>query len=449
MSEAASVRWRLAAGLRGLTGRRQATCRLKRILPNVQFHEIAGRDGKNRLVMRGVETCGSGHSCPLCAPSIYHERGEEIQQALRSAGHERVVMATLTLRHSRRMALRALQRLLSLCHSELWAGRAGRRLKDELGKIGHIRSHETNWGSENGWHPHLHVLWFFDREHIDMQRAQKIVAEHWRAVVSRCYERLRRSVDRSASEEKSDDPSTLRKYAKLWGAAYLKDGLDAGADRWQRDFDTLGSLESILPTVESGVALTRADNTETYLTKMGLEVSGICQKNASEAHATHWEVYRRAAAGNAQARVLVQEHYAALKGTAIIAWSPGLRKLLKLRPERPDETVPQDAVEFGEQTRLVAHLPGDLWSRRRLKQRLRLVRALYRAYERGRLTGLTPWSAPSPYEPRAPVWWHTELRKTGPKLPAPRSNGSAMESALARELAREELRHQLHDLGIN
>lgn len=134
----AAARARLAKKLRGLAGRRQATCRLWRVQPVVQLVEVRARAteeeeaGAPRLCVRGVATCQC-RNCAQCAPALMTERAREISAAIRHWGPRYSYFVTLTLRHSPEMDLRLLSRLQGNAYGLLFSGREGEEFAAELG----------------------------------------------------------------------------------------------------------------------------------------------------------------------------------------------------------------------------------------------------------------------------------------------------------------------------
>lgn len=127
-----------------------------------------------------LQRCGSVWSCPVCLPKIRSSRAEEVRRAvamhLEQGGG--VELTTVTVQHFAGMALRMLLGAVSEGWRQLFKGRAGRDLQNRshtrAGKpiagydygrpslVWMIRSLEVTHGA-NGWHPHLHVVMFFDR----------------------------------------------------------------------------------------------------------------------------------------------------------------------------------------------------------------------------------------------------------------------------------------------
>lgn len=118
--------------------------------------------GKKRAGFIGLETCGNGAACPVCAAKVAGQRVEEMRRAV--AHHldhgGTAAMLTLTMRHRRGDTL-----------ADLWDGLTGawraatgtgafRRDRAEFGVLGWARAVEATHGA-NGWHLHIHAVLFF------------------------------------------------------------------------------------------------------------------------------------------------------------------------------------------------------------------------------------------------------------------------------------------------
>jgi hypothetical protein len=467
---AGATRARLAWGLRPYQRARVGLCRTVRTAPTVQLVGRVRPDGQGSLVLRGVMTCGSVHSCPSCAAAIVSRRAAELTTALDNHRRDRTAIVTFTLRHHAGMPLLVLRTLLGRAYSELFAGRKGQELREELGILGTVRSAEQTWG-QNGWHPHLHALWFFDRH--PREDWQATVTARWIHCVQIVYGRM---IDTCRGAERNEETQELRsRVATVLGAkvgmpspkarALAGTSLAERAAAYRKQLETMGGLLGILPDAEHAVKaeICATDAAGKYLSKLGLEVAGIHGKVAALGHYTHWQLGALAARGHRWAGVLWAEHSAAMMGARQLTWSRGLRETLGLAPERPDEVLAAETeTEPGDEDTPLAELEGPVWDLFARQRRQLWVAELHQAYADGTLDR-TLWgeSRPSqrPTGP-APVWWHrapfsgalTEGAEAWQALHAARESLNVARryvSAAERDLLREELRDHLYfDLGL-
>lgn len=111
----------------------------------------------------GIETCGSVWLCPACASKIAEGRRQEVRalaEAHCRAGGE-IYMAAFTLRHHRWQKASELRDAVTSSWSKMLAGKPWQRARDKVGCVGGVRALEVTHGS-NGWHPHLHVVFFIE-----------------------------------------------------------------------------------------------------------------------------------------------------------------------------------------------------------------------------------------------------------------------------------------------
>ncbi len=249
-------------------------------------------------------TCGSVWECPVCSAAIKAQRARELQLAVATYGADRCYMATLTVRHSFGMPARSLRQGVALAFRKLVAGAEWKRGKARWAIAHFVRALEVTYGP-NGWHPHLHVLFFGE----------------------------------SLGEA---------------GANELREWL---ARRWKRIVEReLG--DSASPTLENGIVLTRARDAG-YLSKLGLEVAGGVDKSTGKGHHTVFQLAELGAVGgDAAALRAFKEYCTAFRGARMLTWSGGARAALGLG--EPEYQFPEDAPQARE---VLAVLTRDFWVR--------------------------------------------------------------------------------------
>lgn len=296
--------------------------------------EIAARKGV--ASWRRVKRCGSIHSCAVCAATIRNYRAVEVNRgaaAWINAGNE-VYMLTFTARHVSVMALAALLNLISAAFRSVIRGRPWRRLCDELGIVGHVRSLEVTQSGLNGWHPHLHVLLFVEG-----------------------------MLDASGLEQ-------LHRYFKgtrmggvetpgAWGRFIESVCRDCGKQKVRnvraKDPCVCGGPAYDAPSYQHGVHIERcysAEDAANYICKtqethknVGAEMVRADMKTASGEHRVPFEILASAGEGNEADLRLWHEFERATKGRKAITWSRGLRAIVS-PPVRRDVPVEDWLVEL-------------------------------------------------------------------------------------------------------
>jgi len=121
-----------------------------------QVQVLKGSDG---CYIGGIVSCGSVWLCPVCNRRIAAERGEMIRQASRSG--RSMVMLTLTLQHHKGDSLEDVLNALKEAARGMKTGGWWTRFKRDYNLVAYVTSYEITYG-QNGWHPHVHMLLFFD-----------------------------------------------------------------------------------------------------------------------------------------------------------------------------------------------------------------------------------------------------------------------------------------------
>jgi hypothetical protein len=139
-----------------------------------------------RVYASGVVTCGSPWSCLACSYKIRSKRARAI--ALAIACHIAlgggVLFGTFTFSHDRGEQLDRVWDVLGKGWRHMTSGQYWVDFKDSFGLAGSIKTVEVTHG-RNGWHPHIHVLFFidapmndFDRED-DYREFRRFLRERW------------------------------------------------------------------------------------------------------------------------------------------------------------------------------------------------------------------------------------------------------------------------------
>ena len=270
--------------------------------------EVVGvHHGDGTAHWSGLERCASIWACPVCAAVVRAERAAEIQQAVErhQATGGSLVFVTLTMRHGPDDALgttlnAAIKAWQNLLRNQAWV-----KFRDRYGIDGYVRAVEVTHGQENGWHPHIHALFFVDRPLTEDE------TEQWRTSM----------FDR-------------------WSSYVVKHG--GGMPTALRGID-------VRPADEDGTVvaqyLSKIQETapETSRQAIGHELARGDMKSGRGRHGRMpFELLDGATKRDA---ALWIEYVEATKGRRAITWSKGLRDRLDLDEERTDEQVIQDAEQ--------------------------------------------------------------------------------------------------------
>jgi hypothetical protein len=110
---------------------------------------------------QGLAHCDNVWCCPVCAATIASKRAAEVQHAV-NQWHGSTVMLTLTMRHHAGNDPDEMTDILRDSKSKLFKDRWGRKFFEYIGLSHTIVNFDVTHHDRNGWHIHLHILFFLD-----------------------------------------------------------------------------------------------------------------------------------------------------------------------------------------------------------------------------------------------------------------------------------------------
>ncbi len=182
----------------------------------------------------GLQTCGSVWACPVCAAKIAERRRAEVVAAMaahKAAGGS-VTLLTLTAPHQRTDNLADLLAKLKKALNGFKNDRRVEAIFKAMGIIGDIKALEVTHGrlspSNNGWHPHYHILQFgglgagyVPLDWLQIVDIEDVLYQRWAAACVRAG----LGEPSRAHGLKLDDGSKAAKYVSKWG---LEDEMTKG-----------------------------------------------------------------------------------------------------------------------------------------------------------------------------------------------------------------------------
>ena len=323
-----SQAYELRDGLRACSVKRVAGCGRRRISHDVEVvrrrvqREYA--PSYQRAYYRGLLSCGSVWECPVCASQIRAERATELQSAVEAWGPSCVAMLSLTVRHGLGDDLRAVRAGVANSFRRVINGVPWKRFSSKFGLKHSVRALEVTHGALHGWHPHLHVLLFFEKA-LDEQQSREAIA--W--LSARWAECVRRA---------------------------LGDGFtpnDHGVDlRASRRSDYL--IKSVWELVDPGSKRGRVQN------RTPLQIAADVVKLGEPADVALWKSF-----------------CSGMRGAKMLTWSRGMRAALGIGTEKPDEVLVEGEEQAEAET--VAVIDGCAWDR--VRDRRGLACAILEAAE--------------------------------------------------------------------
>lgn len=167
------------------------------------------KDKKQNPFFSNIQTCHSPE-CPVCGPKIASARADEVTKAIElcyaNKGHH-VAMITKTIPHYFGQSCSTVMNNLLKVNNKFSSGKVYKKIKDRFGIYGTITAKETTYSESNGWHHHLHQLYFFNRSLTDDEK---------REFEFKITDRWVKSVLNSSLECKSHDDLYKRGIDVIW-----------------------------------------------------------------------------------------------------------------------------------------------------------------------------------------------------------------------------------------
>ena len=261
----------------------------------------------------GLMACGSVHICPVCGSKIAARRSAEVLDAAERwiARGGLVLMVTFTIQHALADCLADLAGALNVAYRAIKVGRPWQGFKASYGLVGSIAAREYTHGLINGWHPHLHALFFVrgDLSGRELIKLRAWLVSAWSSAVARLgrFASAARGVDVQISTDGKLAPY-LAKLGRSWSV---------------------------------GDELARANS----------------KRSRSAGGRTPVQLLEDAPKYEYAAGLFVEYANVTYRKNALV-WSPGLRALLGMLDERSDEEV---AAELVEDARLLVQFDRLQW----------------------------------------------------------------------------------------
>jgi hypothetical protein len=223
-------------------------------------------------------------------------------------------MLTLTVRHHKGQSLSELLAEVSACRAAIGRSGSFKRAVKAAGYVGRIIVLEVTYGS-NGWHPHVHMLFLFNRRLSESE--QQVIADA---------------------------------AFGAWQAQAVADGFSAPLSQAQEwpEVELAGQLD----TATAGLS--------EYWTKAVYELGSAQTKSArSKEGATFWQLLDRWITDRDDATLrLLHEYETSIAGQKAIYWTKGLKRRLGVA-QVTDEELAEEEVGTDEDT--ILGLPAESW----------------------------------------------------------------------------------------
>jgi hypothetical protein len=288
--------------------------------PNTAVITVNRHKTAKKAYFGGLMTCGSVWQCPLCAQRISEHRRAELERGvLNWTGG--IFMVTYTASHKLHTPLKEILETVKEGARSFKSGEKFQTIKNAAALRGTVKALEVTYGA-NGWHPHIHEIWFVDvpLNKIELDVVEMALRKHWQQVLGR--KGWLASIEHGIKV--SDDKFDLARYVAKFGHE-PKMTMDQWKNQW-----------SLVKEVTKQVV--KKSRTREGRTPTQLLVDYI--QDDFEA-GERW-----------------REYALTFKGSKQLTWSNGLRDLLKIGEEVGDAEITD---ELPEDTLIYATFSLDQW----------------------------------------------------------------------------------------
>lgn len=297
--------------------------------------------------------CSSLWRCPVCAAKITEKRRQEglLATAMQRKlfGDDSALLVTFTYPHHREDVLETLiekqKAAFKWLFDDCWSFRD---LCDKYSYMGNIRSLEVTHGENNGWHPHVHYIFFFEqnfKQDLDADYSVNPAAAGMDAFKKELYPLWQQACSRVGLGEPSFEHG-LDVRGGAYAAEYI---LKFGLDDYQGILSsaTNGRFVQALEnaTISGGEVTVNAtrwgmeDEVFKFASKGGRVIDGKSSRSPFQLLDAYIE-------GDKRSGQLFIEYADAFKGFRQSRWSKGLKKRFKYHYLLDDYATGNSLVRF-------------------------------------------------------------------------------------------------------
>ena len=262
---------------------------------HAEIHTNYNEDSDKKAHYVFLRKCASVWFCMHCAEQIFIKRREEIETAFAFNKENSMSFVTLTNPHTIDDYFPDLMTRMQKALSAFRSGRAWKEFKEKYGFVGEIRTLETTFSKQAGFHPHYHSVYLYDHLLSDKEakEVEKFVKDRWHHIC-----------------KKHGFLKTKRKKDghKIHGAV-----------------------------VKTGTDIVKQE----YLSKTEIwELASTTSKTPRRCDSiSHWTLQELAVAGDEYYQEKWSEFMIAMKGRIAIWWSQGLKEKVGLKNIIDEELV--------------------------------------------------------------------------------------------------------------
>ena len=208
-------KWKLQACAREILARTKisrVTGCLRHVIKRTKDVQVKHKEGQ-KAYYANLQRCGSIWTCAPCATKIQTVRTQNIARLIENFLGI-ALLITQTVPHSSQDRLDLLLgSFLEAIHA-FKKGRSWIALKKQFGIVGYVRALEVTWSPRNGWHPHSHTIFLFDKSVI-FDKLKTTLFKQWQNVASNAG-----FSDLSIDAFDVQDARGVKKYLTKMGTVY-------------------------------------------------------------------------------------------------------------------------------------------------------------------------------------------------------------------------------------
>jgi hypothetical protein len=115
----------------------------------------------------GLMRCKNKFYCPVCAPIELIDKCSDLsnitENFLSNPGHS-ILMVTSTVRHNKKHTLKESFDAVTTSNGRIKSSSFRTKLINKFGFFSSVQAKECTYSDKNGWHPHLHEIWYFKKD---------------------------------------------------------------------------------------------------------------------------------------------------------------------------------------------------------------------------------------------------------------------------------------------
>lgn len=139
------------------------------------------RTKHEKLATRGLAMCGLVWRCPICSLKIMNGKKDELNEMVKAhfSKGRKIGFLTLTIRHKKKDDLDDTLFKINDNYRRFQQTRQFREFKKKH-LIGQVKALEITFTYQNGWNPHLHLLYFYNHsDEKQIEKEQKAIISKW------------------------------------------------------------------------------------------------------------------------------------------------------------------------------------------------------------------------------------------------------------------------------